>query len=596
MLTGLVEGTGLLVLQHLGWLNWNMAQMSVEREILYISPLFDLVFFLLLGVLFLPALPLVGARRAVPAAFFLFSAILFFDWLTLSGHLRLSGAFVLSLGLAAAGTRWFRRHEAAVLGATGRAARALLVLTLVLAAVIEIGQRWAETQATRTLPPAATGAPNVLVLVMDTVRADHLSVCGYPRATSPNLERLARQGVLFDSAISTSSWTLPAHASLLTGRAPHEHGAERGPYDGRFTTLAQELRSRGYRTGAFSANYFFFSRQMGFGRGFLHFEDVFGSLADCAARTLYGRKFDQFVLQKLGFEDVPGRKRAADVNRELLDWLDRNGDHPFFAFLNYFDAHDPYLPPQPYRSRFTKERNPGGVLNTFILRHDLARPEQLQGEIDAYDGALAYLDDQIGKLMAALDARGLQRKTLLVIVSDHGESFGEHGLLLHRNALYRETLRVPLLLVWPGHVPVGVRISRPASIAAVPGTILDLLGGPAPERFPSPSLVRLWNSSTETAAGWPDSLAELAQFHFDLVKKNPAYSGSMASLVGPQWQFIEHEKLGAELYDWVADQREEHNLAATESVQPVARQMHEALRASGALRTMMENPRTAQPR
>jgi arylsulfatase A-like enzyme len=563
LLAGFVEGAGLLTLQHFGWLNWNMAQMSVEREILYISPIFDLVLFCLLGVILLAALPLFGTRPTLRGAVFLFSFLMWFDWLNLSGHLRMSGAFFLALGLATVCLRWFRGNEAWARRTVRRGTSFLLVFTALLFAFIQAGQRISEWYATRELAPAATGAPNVLVLVMDTVRADHLSLGGYGRATSPHLEQLARQGTLFDGAISTSSWTLPAHVSMLTGRPPHEHGAERGAYDGRYRTLAEAMRSAGYRTGAFSANYFFFSRQTGFGPGFLHFEDVFGSLADCAARTLYGRKIDQFVLWKLGYENIPGRKSAADVNRALLNWLDRDRSHPFFGFVNYFDAHDPYLPPQPYRSRFSKEKNPGGVLNSFVLRHDLRSPGQLQGEIDAYDGALLYLDEQIGNLVAGLDRRGLLQNTLLVIVSDHGESFGEHGLLLHRNALYRETIRVPLLFAWPGHVPAGVRNSQPVSISSIPGTIFDLLGLPDPALFPAPSLTALWREPTSAPAGWPDALAELAQFRFELVKRNPAYLGSMASLVSPEWQFILHQTLGAQLYNWKQDPQQLNNQAAT---------------------------------
>jgi arylsulfatase A-like enzyme len=147
--------------------------------------------------------------------------------------------------------------------------------------------------------------------------------------------------------------------------------------------------------------------------------------------------------------------------------------------------------------------------------------------------------------------------------TDHGESFGEHGLLLHRNALYRDTIRVRLLFVWPGHVPAGVRITTPASIASLAGTVLDLLGRLDPVLIPSPSLTALWSQPAGTAAQWPDALTELAQFRFELVKKNPAYQGSMASLVSPQWQFTLHQTLGAELYDWTRDPQQLHDEAPT---------------------------------
>ncbi len=349
-----------------------------------------------------------------------------------------------------------------------------------------------------------------------------------------------------------------------------------------FRSSFPDVEWSGFRTGAFSANTVFFSRWMGFGPGFLHFEDVFGSPADMAARTLYGRKFYQFVLERLGYEDIPGRKHARNVNRSLLRWLDANRARPFFCFVNYFDAHDPYLPPEPYRSKFSNRKSPGGALNSFILRLDLERPDQLQGEIDAYDGAIAYLDDEIGRLLAALEERGLAGNTLVAIVSDHGESFGEHGLLLHRNALYLEVVRVPLLIIWPGHLPQGAKVVAPVSIASLPSTILDLLGDAGQTAFPGPSLASLWKEAAPPAA-WPYPLAELAQFRFGRVRKNPAYSGAMKSLITPQWQWIRHERLGTSLYDWPHDSREENDLAGTPQGHAVTQSLQKCIEANPAL-------------
>src|SRR6202030_2172864 len=206
-----------------------------------------------------------------------------------------------------------------------------------------------EDILTAELSTAPQGSPNILVIVVDTLRADHLSTCGYVRATIPNLDRIAKQGVLFENAYSASSWTLPSHATMLTGRYPHEHGADLSYYDGRYPTIAQVLRGEGYRTGAFSANLLYFCRTRGFGAGFLHFEDFFGSWADIVSHTLYGREFNKHVTLPLGYKDIPGRKRAADVNREFLRWVDRATGKRFFAFLNYFDVHDPFFPSEPYR-------------------------------------------------------------------------------------------------------------------------------------------------------------------------------------------------------------------------------------------------------
>ena len=583
LLTGLVEGAGLLGLQHAGWLNWKMAQMSVAREILWVSPVADFLLFAGLALLICALGVLIPAIRDSRVLGFIFALMAVFDWGSLSGRLRIPAVVALSLGLATVWTRWFVKRPENRLRNMRRSLPWLAATAVVLLIGVQ-GSRWmAERPAMAGLGPANTGAPNVLVLIMDTVRADHVGIYGYNRATSPRLDRFARQGVLFENAISTSSWTLPAHASLLTGRFPHEHGAQTGPYDGRYLSLAEEFQRRGYRTGAFSANTYFFSRASGFGKGFVRFEDDFTSVRDMAARTLYGRKFYDFVLQRLGYDDVPGRKRATDITQSVEHWIGASGSRPFFIFANYFDAHDPYLPPQPYRSRFSPGKTPGGALNSFVLRLNLRRPEQLQGEIDAYDGAIAYIDDQIGSLLDWIDERDLSKNTIVVILSDHGESFGEHGLLMHRNALYRETIHVPMLLRWPGHVPENVRVAAPVSIASLAATLLELTASDNAAQFPGPSLVPQWRAASPVPASDLEfPLAELAQFHFDLEKQNPVYSGSMLSVVTPHWQMIEHSALGAMLFNWSTDPGDLHDLAANPEGRAVAQ---------GLSRCLHDNPR-----
>jgi len=563
LVTGLLEGVGLLALQALDWMDWTMSLVAVSIEIIWISAVFDLLLFSAAG------LALFGIARPFPKVpalrmcAFQFGLLGFLDLLLISGRIRHFGAFVFAVGLAVTFNRWLCRHEAAALR-FWRRTLPWVAGTAALALVCIQGGLWLkERLAVSWLPAARPGAPNILVIVVDTLRADHLSSYGYSRPTSSNLDRIAQQGVLFENAIATSSWTPPSHASLLTGRYPHEHGTEEKPYDGRYPTIAQALRDRGYRTGAFSANVFLFCRRAGFGRGFIHFEDYFHSAADMAARTLYGRKLNDFVLPHLGFEDVPGRKRAADINRNFLRWVEREPGVPFFAFLNYFDVHEPYLPPQPYRSRFSMQRNPGGILNALRFRRNpKLTPEQLQGERDAYDGGIAYVDEQIRLLLAELERRGLIQDTLVVITSDHGESLGEHGLFLHRNGLYLNLIHVPLVFYWPGHLPRGERVAQPVSGTALPATLMEMIGAGDQTLFPGPSLARLWENPAPHPE-WPLPLAEMARFPFE-AKSNPAYHGAMKSLVSSRWHYIVHEKFGPSLYDWQSDAQELHDLANTE--------------------------------
>lgn len=589
LVSGLLEGVGLLTFQRLGWLNWSIAKEGVTIEIVWVSALFDLLF-CLLGVLGLVLLRSLFRRWPwLSISVFCFAFFLFLDLLMLSGHIQRSGELVLAVGLAVTVLRWFRRNEEAALRFWRRSLPWVVALFLFAWVGIQGGKWWQEQRALANLPPAQPGAPNVLVIVVDTLRADHLGAYGYTRATSPNIDQLAREGILFENAISTSSWTLPSHASLLTGRYPYEHGAVKARFPDRYPTLAEFLRDRGYRTGAISANKIWFARSRGFGRGFIHFEDYFDSMGDMFARTIYGRKIQKNVLIPLGYEDDPGRKRAPEVTAAALNWIEKGARRPFFLFLNYYDPHDPYLPPQPYRSKFSKKENPGGRLNTLLLRYYPGlTPEQLQDEMDAYDGAIAYADHSIGELMAGLEERGLAANTLVVLVADHGESFGEHGLLIHYNALYRETLHVPMILRWPGHLPAGSRVAPPVSLAAVPATLLDLLGEGDQKIFPGPSVVRMWG---DAGSPLPDylPLSELADCPYKIVKKNPCYSGEMKSLASPEWHYITHEKLGEELYHWKEDPQELENVANSAGGQVVASDFRHRL---GVLLAGSKNSRT----
>jgi arylsulfatase A-like enzyme len=548
--------------------------MYVSLEIIWISALFDLLLFGVLGFGLATVTRFFPRLSIIPSSVFLFSFLAFLDWLAvaLTEHIHLYALLTLAVGLAVQFTRWFTKHEAATLRFWRRSLPAVAAVALLALLGIQGGLWMRERMAIAALPEASPGSLNILVIVVDALRGDHLSSHGYARPTSPNIDRIAQEGVLFENAVAASSWTSPSHASLLTGRHPSDHRVDwntpRALLDSRHPTLAEALRSRGYRTAAFSANVFWFTRSMGFGRGFIRFEDFFHTIGDMAVRTLYGRTIEKLVLPRLGFEDIPARKRADDVNRSALRWIAHDRGKPFFVFLNYMDTHDPYLPPQPYRRKFAKLKNPGGILNWRVGRkYPQMTPEQLQGEIDAYDGAIAYVDDQIGQLFTDLHERDLAENTLVVITSDHGESFGEHGLFLHANALYRQEIRVPLIFWAPKRLPAGVRVVQPVTNVALPATVMDILSVGDERRFPSQSLAYFWKAPHAN----PDSpfpLAELAHIPW-APKKAPASRGSMKSLVSPEWHYIVHEKLGTELYDWKNDPRELHNLAKRSEMQSV---------------------------
>ena len=596
VVAGLIEGLLLLAFQRINWQQWGRG-IHVSSEILWISPLVDTVFFLLIASAvalvgrFIPRLP--GFRVVV----FLLTFLSVYDWLALTNRLYRRSCLLLALGIATAFIRWIKKRESAATVLVRKSIWWIFAAFVLTFSGIQGGKWLHERVATADLAVAAPGSPNVLVIVIDTLRADHVSSYGYSRATTPEIDRLAAQGVLFENAIAPCSWSLPSHASLLTGRYPFDHGmvnVQPMPWLGwgksslrGYPTLGEALQRNGYRTGAFSANRTFFTRDVGLGRGFIHFEDYFHSPADAFLRTLYGREFTRFYLYRsnnskvtralryLGMDslfdkdsegsfDAGGahrvRKRAGEVNRETLRWIDRDRQRPFLAVLNYFDVHDPYGSPDSYLK-------PSGSKKT---------------DIDAYDDGLKYVDDSIADLMRELESRGLAKNTLVVITSDHGEALGAHGLTFHGAALYWEQVHVPLVIWYPGHVPEGLRIARPVSNAALPATIMDVLSANNP--FPGPPLTALWKNPATTSS-WPGPLSELAQTNIILTPDKRAQGkipiatdGDMNSLITPRWHLIVHKKWRAQLYDWTVDPAESNNVVDNPEGRSVARDLDRLLK------------------
>lgn len=458
----------------------------------------------------------------------------------------------------------------------------LLLLALWCIVGFPLKQRIHERRALAKLPPASAAAPNVLVIVVDTLRADHLSTYGYARPTSPHLAQLASQGTLFENAIAPSSWTLPVHASLLTGLYPAQHHVES---DGSLLgwdvpVLGDEFMARGYRTAAFSANTLLFCRRRGFGRGFIHFEDDFQSFPSSFAQTFYGDLIKHLLFRLELKRDLFGRRSARQINRHALRWID-SGHGPFFVFLNYLDVHDPYRPPEPYLHRYTSMKDPGSRASEHWDWFEHLTPQQRQGTVDAYDGAINYVDDHIQQLMEQLQRRGLAGNTVVVVTSDHGESFGEHGLMTHGNALYRELIHVPLIFWAPGRIPAGRRINLPVSLTSLPATLLEEVGEASHPHFPEPSLARLWNGQGALPVV-PDPISQLAQLNWS--PTFPDYYGPMDSITTAHWHYIRGGKFGDQLFPCCADVSEELNLAGTVIGQELTSRFQRelALNAAGA--------------
>ena len=399
----------------------------------------------------------------------------------------------------------------------------------------------------------STRKPNVLLIVMDTVRAKSMSLYGYERPTTPELEKLSQQGVLFQTAITPCSWTLPAHASMFTGQWPYKLSTHYiTPLDKTYPVLAEVFDERGYRTAGFVANNFYCSREFGLSRGFRHYEDYRLTLGQMVLSEALTNAFTRGtrIYDLLATYHNFGRKSADLVNQGFLNWVDRQSSgQPFFAFLNYFDAHDPYLDAPEFEKKYGLKR-PYGSIEEGIRD----RTEEALNELQrAYHGAIEYVDQQIGNLIQALAQRGILDHTLVIITADHGESLGEHGMLGHGNSLYLDQLQVPLLVIQPGQIPPGKTITTPVSLRSIPATILEAAGLPN-GRFPGRSLRRYWQEDAEDE--------EILYSHTAIEdEKTTIYRFSLESIYYQGFHFIQPYQQNEELYDIRADPEELINLA-----------------------------------
>lgn len=352
--------------------------------------------------------------------------------------------------------------------------------------------------------PSVSGAKtHVLFITLDTVRADRLGSYGYAPANTPALDALAGSGIRFDQAYAHAPMTLPSHVSLFTGMYPASsqvriNGAV--GLGGNIPTLAEMFREQGYRTGAFVASDVLHS-SFGLDRGFDVYDD------------------------DLAGEDGTARaeRRADEVLDAALDWLGRESDRPFFAWVHFYDAHKPYTP-----------------------------PEEFAGQATAYDGEIAFVDSQVGRLLEWLDASGLRDRTLIVAAGDHGEGLGDHGEKTHGIFVYNSTMHVPLIVHYPAALETPRAIASPVELVDVFPTVVGLLGRDLPEQaVDGRSLARACRSGEEPN-GPVFGESEYPRLGF-------GWAALRFSIVD-EWKYIDAPQ--AELYDRRNDPAELHNLIA----------------------------------
>ena len=344
---------------------------------------------------------------------------------------------------------------------------------------------------------------NVLLITLDTTRADRLGCYGYSPARTPNIDSLAAAGVRFVHAYSQVPLTTPSHSSILTATYPYVHGVHNnGGYylESRHATLAKILKERGYRTAAFVSSFSVDSR-FGLNQGF----DV----------------YDDHLAQDAPFKSLNSERKAGDTYAVFARWFERNFSAKFFCWIHFYDPHLPYSPPSPYREQFADQ---------------------------PYDGELAYVDEYVGRIIEKLRSAHLLDRTLIVVAGDHGEGFGEHGERGHGIFLYDETLHVPLILNAPGHLPRKQVIDARVRLIDIMPTVLDLLLQPAPGPVQGISLLPY------ISGGARKDLDSYIETYFP--RENFGWA-ELTGLVSDRWKYIRAPK--SELYELDEDPAELRN-------------------------------------
>ena len=609
LVAGLLE-VGTTVLSKQAFDSDQLYRMS--RHFVWMIPVTNLCVFLGLGLLgcgMVLAWPrrgrrlftrFVGAVTLLPAVLVAFPKIYGLAWL------------MVALGLAARLVPLLERNGRAFRRFVLYGFPAAAAIVAILGASLWVGDRVKHAHE-RAQPLPSPGSPNVLLIVMDTVAAGHLNLYGYDRPTSTTLIELAERGIRFDSAQAASSWTLPSHASMFTGRWPHELSAGwLTPLDQAHPTLAEFLGARGYATAGFIANTSYCGTDSGLSRGFTCYQDyIFPQLTAFKKSVLVDRALEgiqstvsvlenvlevawlrPYVMKSLMLLD-DDRKAAAVVNRELLAWLSQRErpERPFFAFLNYFDAHCPYRLPRGRNHRFggapTDTRQRVLIDHWYDVDKSTLTPPDRAFARDAYDDCIADLDEQLGKLIDELLRSGLLDRTWLIIAADHGESFGEHtSIFCHGTSLYQTEVHVPLLVIPPGGRSTKQVVTEAVSLRDLAATVVDVLGLEAGSPFPGDSLARFWDARPTTApvehAAPAPALAEVVPDPNAPVSRNssrlPRSTWPLGALYEGEWSYIRGEgDVREELFHLRQDAKEERNLAEDPAARPTLERMRWAL-------------------
>lgn len=368
------------------------------------------------------------------------------------------------------------------------------ILQLVLSLGLVFSVLGCAQESTPPNPPVQSASPapgdeipprtNVVLISIDTLRADHVSAYGYEFETTPCIDRIAEEGVLFETAIAETSWTLPAHASMLTGLPSLVHQVA---FDGKrlaegHTTMAEVLAASGYQTRAYvSAPYL--HPIFGFDQGFATYEVIGETIYDEPGFSFERLESDPVLQMEFADREIQSdrNRTSREIADAVVEDLEAVQGAPFFFFVHFFDVHFDYIPPDAYQKKFYPDYSGSLDARDYGTNPKInARmsPDDLRYVKSLYDGEILWTDEHVGRIVDALDEASLRDNTLVIITSDHGEEFFEHGNKGHRYTLFDEQLLVPLILRLPNTLPSGLRIPDQVRTIDIMPTILDIIGIP----------------------------------------------------------------------------------------------------------------------
>ena len=422
----------------------------------------------------------------------------------------------------------------------------------------------------------ANNRPNICFILIDSVRADHFPCYGYSRIETPNIDRMAKEGVVYDNAIVAAPWTLQSVSSIFTGLYPSQHGVSWGHQilDEEHSTVAQMLRDGGYHTVGWSANPWVDPRT-NLSRGFNEFVQT-GRIFNTSTPSKWQRAVEKaYMLVRSRLVSNKGGMRLVKMAQRHFKRLATNGS-PFFNFMFYLEPHSPYQPEKrlaktllpsdvPHREALNINWRP----NDFYVGKSKLTERDFQVLTDLYDAEIIGTDERIGKNIQALEDAGVLDDTIVIIAGDHGENFGDHGLVGHGYGLHDSLVRVPLIIRYPKHFPAGTRIEEQVQVHDIVPTLLDIAGI---DRSQYPKLSQNRSLLPESLAAdsrtwtFSEHIRPSRETFYELAKKYPdfdptRYVQDRRAIRGNGWKYISVTDGSKELYNLTADPDEINNLA-----------------------------------